>query len=129
MNEFDQYVKQTLKVKHYIRYADDFVILSRDKEGLTQNLQSIGGFLRDILQLELHPQKVSINTFASGVDFLGWVHFPHHRVLRTVTKKRLISRYSKLNESSYQGLLSHGDAYGLSQSLSLATSTRNSKLY
>jgi retron-type reverse transcriptase len=119
MNEFDHYVKQTLKVKHYIRYADDFVILSHDRNELTENLQSIGGFLRDVLQLELHPQKVSINTFASGVDFLGWVHFPTHRVLRTSTKRRVISRYSKINKSSYQGLLSHGDAYGLSQSLFL----------
>ena len=114
MNEFDQYVKHTLKVRYYIRYADDFVILSHSRVELTENLQSIGGFLRDVLQLELHPQKVSINTFASGVDFLGWVHFPHLNVLRTVTKRRVISRYSKINKSSYQGLLSHGDAYGLS---------------
>ena len=34
MNEFDQFMKHKLKVKYYIRYADDFVILSRDKSGL-----------------------------------------------------------------------------------------------
>ena len=31
MNEFDQFVKRELKVKYYIRYADDFVILSEEK--------------------------------------------------------------------------------------------------
>ncbi len=117
MNEFGQYLKQTLKVKYYIRYADDFVLLSDNRDELIENLQSIGGFLESKLKLTLHPQKVSISTFASGVDFLGWVHFPHHHVLRTVTKRRVILRYSKLNESSHQGLLCHGDAYGFSQEL------------
>ncbi len=34
-------------------------------------------------------------TTNSGVDFLGWVHFPHHRVLRTATKKRMLRRIKK----------------------------------
>lgn len=46
-------------------------------------------FLRKKLQLEMHPNKVFIKTLASGVDLLGWVHFPTHRVLRTATRKRL----------------------------------------
>jgi len=32
MNEFDQFAKHVLKIKYYIRYADDFVILSTDKD-------------------------------------------------------------------------------------------------
>ena len=34
MNEFDQYIKQNLKVKNYVRYTDDFVLVSSDKEYL-----------------------------------------------------------------------------------------------
>ncbi len=34
MNEFDQYIKHTLKSKYYIRYADDFVLLSHNKRVL-----------------------------------------------------------------------------------------------
>ena len=41
MNEFDQFVKHKLKAKHYIRYADDFVILSHDKNYLLKTLPSL----------------------------------------------------------------------------------------
>ena len=118
MNEFDQFVKHKLKAKYYIRYADDFVILSHDKKALEQTLQSVEAFLQDRLKLRLHPDKVSITTFASGVDFLGWVHFPGHRVLRTATKKRMLRRLEERKGSdgeeamreSYAGLLGHGNA-------------------
>src|SRR3989338_6011649 len=115
MNEFDQFIKQNLKIKYYIRYADDFVVMSRDKEELESLLLKIRIFLKERLRLELHPNKVSISTLASGVDFLGWVHFPHHRVLRTVTKKRMFKNLKNNNKpevlQSYLGLLSHGNTY------------------
>lgn len=114
MNEFDQFIKHHMKPKYYIRYADDFVILSQDKSLLEELLPKIADFLSERLKLDLHPDKVSIRTFASGVDFLGWVHFPNHRVLRTVTKKRMLKGVLK-NEGkretvqSYLGLISHGN--------------------
>lgn len=118
MNEFDQFVKHTLKCKAYIRYADDFVLLSRDREELKRLLSRIEAFLRNDLHLELHPDKVSIRTLASGVDFLGWVHFPDHRVLRTTSKRRMLRRIKEgegKEESiqSYLGLLTHGNSYTL----------------
>ncbi|RJQ34270.1 hypothetical protein C4568_02905 [Candidatus Parcubacteria bacterium] len=119
MNEFDQYMKHKLKAKHYIRYADDFVILSRDKQELQRIGRYIALFLRQRLKLELHPDKVFIKTFASGVDFLGWIHFPDHRVLRTSTKRRMVKRTEGADEESptlrsYLGLLKHGNAGKLS---------------
>jgi retron-type reverse transcriptase len=117
MNEFDQYVKHRLKAKYYIRYADDFVVMSRDKRYLEDLLIQIKFFLKDNLLLDLHPDKVFIKTLSSGVDFLGWVHFPKHRVLRTVTKRRMLKNLenntSKETLQSYLGLLSHGSAYDL----------------
>ncbi len=122
MNEFDQYMKRVLKAKYYIRYADDFVILSRDRKHLKEILIQIEIFLIEKLKLQLHPDKVFIETLASGVDFLGWVHFPKHKVLRTITKKRM---FKKLKDNpkeetvqSYLGLLSHGDTYKLIDYLS-----------
>ena len=115
MNEFDQFVKHELKVKQYIRYADDFVFLSHDHAWLEELLPKIRGFLHERLCLELHPDKVSIKTLASGVDFLGWVHFPGHRVLRTATKRRGFRGVEKSEGkyeilASYLGLLKHGNA-------------------
>jgi hypothetical protein len=67
--------------------------------------------------LSLHPDKVSIETFASGIDFLGWVHFPHRRILRTATKRRMLRRLSQSPSAetpiSYLGLLGHGNTYKL----------------
>jgi len=122
MNEFDQFMKHRMKAKCYIRYADDFVILSRNKEELVKTFQSIERFLQEELQLELHDYKTSTATFSSGVDFLGWVHFPAHRVLRTVTKRRMHKRIIEAEGKtevvkSYLGLLSHGDTHGLEEKL------------
>lgn len=124
MNEFDQFVKHKLKVKHYIRYADDFVFLSNDKQWLESILPQISIFLEEKLKLSLHPDKVFIKTLASGVDFLGWVHFPDHRVVRTVTKRRMWKRIAEMDwkeESvqSYLGLLSHGNAKKLLKTLNI----------
>ena len=124
MNEFDQFVKHKLKEKYYVRYADDFVFLSDDKKHLENLIPRIQDFLREKLKLELHPNKLYIKTIASGVDFLGWVLFPDHRILRTVTKKRMF-RGIKLKEEkeetmqSYLGMASHGNGYKLREKIKI----------
>jgi RNA-directed DNA polymerase len=129
MNEFDQYVKHKLKAKHYIRYADDFVIFSQNKEWLETTLGKISYFLSDKLKLNLHPDKVFIKTLASGVDFLGWVHFSHHRVLRTSTKHKMFRklRHNPKREvtASYLGMLKHGNALKLKQKVVDLSISRN----
>ncbi len=121
MNEFDQFVKHRLKAKYYIRYADDFVLLSENKNWLEEHVPKMAEFLRCRLKLSLHPDKLFIKTFASGVDFLGWVHFPTHRVTRAVAARRMLKRIedNPTNDTlqSYLGMLSHGDGYRLSQKL------------
>ena len=119
MNQFDQFVKHKIKAKYYIRYADDFVILLNDKKWLEEILPYINNFLLTSLQLQLHPNKISITTLASGVDFLGWVHFPTHRVLRTTTKRRMFKNIennpSKETIQSYLGMLGHGNTRKLKE--------------
>lgn len=114
MNSFDQFVKHRLKVRHYIRYADDFVFLSEDRTWLSDRLPLIHDFLSEKLRLTLHPDKVSLRTSASGVDFLGWVHFPDHRVMRPATKRRMLRRLvahpTEETLQSYLGLIRHGNA-------------------
>lgn len=121
MNEFDHFMKQKIKVKYYIRYADDFVILNNDKEYLLSTLKQIQIFLKERLLLNLHPQKVHIATVASGIDFLGWVHFPYNRVIRTSTKKRIQKAIktglNNQSKASYIGLLKWGNAHRLSKKL------------
>ena len=114
MNEFDQWVKHKLKATYYIRYADDFVFLSEDRDWLGSIIPHVRQFLADRLNLTLHPNKIFLKTVASGVDFLGWVHFFDHRVLRTATKRRMFRRIrdhpTDETVQSYIGLLRHGNA-------------------
>ena len=117
MNEFDQHVKRKLKIKYYIRYADDFVFMSYNREELGVVRQVACDFLTQRLKLSLHPNKVFLTTLASGVDFLGWVHFPYHKVLRTVTKRKMMRRVNEKNVASYVGLLTHGNAWRLQEEM------------
>ena len=66
--------------------------------------------------------KIFIQTVASGVDFLGWVHFPDHQVLRTTTKKRMFRNIKARDGKeetvqSYLGLMSHGNSWKLRQKI------------
>ena len=121
MDEFDQFVKHKLKIKYYIRYADDFVFLSRSRKSLEDLIPQISHFLEANLGLSLHPDKLFIKSLSSGLDFLGWVNFPNHRVLRTVTKRRmtrnLTDNPSKESLSSYLGMLRWGNTHKLQKKI------------
>ena len=133
MNEFDQFVKHTLRVKHYARYTDDFTIISSDQEYLRNLIALIESFLHERLALELHPQKVTIRKYSQGIDFLGYVLLPHHTRVRSVTKRRMVRKLSERLEAykageikeetlygslrSYLGVVSHANGYGLTEKI------------
>lgn len=121
MNEFDQFMKHKLKVHYYIRYADDFVILHESKEYLISLIPKISEYLDKQLRLSLHDNKVFIKTASQGVDFLGWVHFPNHRVLRTTTKRRIFrklkEKHTQESLAAYLGILKHGNTYKLTKKI------------
>lgn len=131
MNELDQFIKHVLKIKYYVRYTDDFIIIHQDRDYMKEITASIQNFLSEKLRLALHPEKILIRKFYQGVDFLGYVNFPHHIVLRAKTRKRVIRKIKQkvmdykqgfvtrknLDTSlqSYLGVLSHADAYQLTK--------------
>ena len=133
MNELDQFVKNTLKVRCYIRYTNDFVVVHQDENYLRDILERITEFLKDKLKLSLHPNKVSIRKYRQGVDFLGYVTLPKARVLRTRVKHRIFNKLKervlqfkmgKINETtllqsfnSYMGVLSHADSHKLEKEI------------
>ena len=124
MNEIDQFAKHKLKAKYYLRYADDFVLFCDNRAWLAEQIPEIRSFLQEKLHLILHPKKLSIGTLCSGVDFLGWIHFSDHRVLRTSTKNRMSRRIKENPKTpvyhSYMGLLSHGNARILQNKIATA---------
>lgn len=133
LDDFDKFVKQTLKVKYYIRYADDFIILHEDKEYLESLVSPVNEFLKEKLDLEIHQNKVVFRKFRSGVDFLGYIIFPYFILPRTRTKRRALRKIKEkvrdykegkitreqLNSTiqSYLGYLGHANTYKFRQNL------------
>jgi retron-type reverse transcriptase len=129
LNELDQFIKRILRVKNYLRYTDDFILMSRDKGELERALPLVRDFLTNHLALELHPTKVTFRKWHQGVDFLGYVHFPYFQVIRTNTKKRIFRKLRKRLEElqtgeidnetfsqslqSFLGVLSHSRSRGI----------------
>ena len=81
LNALDQFVKHTLKVRHYVRYVDDFVLLADTPEQLCQWHQQITQFLHTRLRLRLKDGH-RLASLQHGVDFLGYVIYPQHRLVR-----------------------------------------------
>ena len=133
MNELDQFIKRELHIKNYVRYTDDFIIVSTDKAELEKLLAPIEKFLQEKLKLGLHPDKVQLVKYRKGIDFLGYVQFPYHRLMREKSEQRMMRKIShagylyqhgaidevRMNAilQSYFGVLSHADAYRLSENL------------
>jgi len=131
LNELDQFMKRNLGTHYYLRYADDFIVASRDREYLLSLIPKIKMFLAKRLKLDLHERKIVIRPAWQGIDFLGFVIFPHHIVIRTRTKKRMLrqlktskqlyengattSELCQASLQSYLGMLTHCRAHRLSQ--------------
>lgn len=128
LNELDKYVKETLKVKYYLRFMDDFVILEKDKEKCKEILKKIEIFLTNELHLKLNP-KTRIYPNKMGVNFCGYRIFETHILVRNRSKKkikkdikkwnylylnnRLNKKKQELSFNSWLSHVSHADSYNL----------------
>ncbi|MCC6934380.1 MAG: group II intron reverse transcriptase domain-containing protein [Candidatus Yanofskybacteria bacterium] len=128
LNELDRFVKHDLGCRYYLRYCDDFLILSRNFSELGLCRDWIAGFLSSSLGLALHSDKVRIRKYSQGIDFLGYVVRPHHTVLRTRTKRRMLARISAHNALSYFGMLKHCDSHKLECILEAALRQRSRRM-
>jgi len=90
LNELDQFIKHRLKVRHYVRYVDDFIILAKDKEYLHEICQKLRNFLGNELYLKLEARKTHINKISFGVDFAGYVAFKRHTRVRSRNYRRFM---------------------------------------
>lgn len=88
LNKLDQFVKHDLKAKYYVRYMDDFIILSEDPAELRRLLIEIENFLCRELRLELNP-KTTILAAKNGINFVGYIHYADHKKIRKAAMRRL----------------------------------------
>lgn len=95
---FDHWIKETKRVKYYWRYADDIVILASDKETLHELLHEIRAYMRDNLKLKVKRNYQVFPVDSRGIDFLGYVFYHTHTLLRKSIKQALCRRVAKLNK-------------------------------
>jgi len=132
LNKLDEYIKYELRIKYYIRYMDDFIILHESK----QYLHEVKGKIKLLfasMELTLHPKKANIFPITLGIDFLGYRIFNNHRLIRKSTAKRFlkntkiklkkynsrIMNFDKLMESfnSWEAYMDHANSHHLKKSL------------
>lgn len=106
LNELDQFVKHTLKVKYYLRYCDDFIILDTNRDILSEHIQRINLFIQNELGLYLHPHKIIIRKCTQGIDFLGYVVLPDNTILRTKTRNRILRKIRLAHEQLNKNFMS-----------------------
>ena len=129
LSYFDHWLKEEVKVKYYFRYADDIVILSDSKEHLRKVLILIKIYLKHILNLEIKSNYQVFPVDSRGIDFVGYVFYHTHVLLRKSIKTKmfnLIQKYKSkkisrdeliIRMQSYFGWLKHCNSKHLLQKI------------
>jgi len=132
LNPFDHFVKNTLRVKNYVRYVDDFALFSDSREFLQDARQAIEENLAT-LRLKIHPVKSQLFETRHGANFLGFRVLPDRIRVRTENLRRARQRLRRLHAEYAIGKLSlkeltqslqgweahlkHGDTWQLRQQI------------
>ncbi|MES9905747.1 MAG: reverse transcriptase domain-containing protein [Sedimenticola sp.] len=139
LNRLDQFVKHRLKCRHYLRYCDDFVLLSTNPDELATWREAIQAFLEEELLLKLNDKRERLRPVSDGIDFLGYIVRREYRLVRRRVVGNLFAKLSVFERelvgetsgrrmlrfdvevldrlhavlSSYLGHLSHANSYRL----------------
>jgi RNA-directed DNA polymerase len=136
LHELDFFMKQTCGIRSYVRYNDDFFIVSADKDFLINIAKRIQEFLADNLKLSMPDNKVLITKLSDGVDILGAVAFPYGLVPRRRVKRAALAVANKASKTgynttigkqlnSYIGLLGQSKSFLLRERLRLSIGANN----
>lgn len=133
LQDFDHFIKEQLHAKCYVRYVDDFVLLSSNKKELHKSLKAISDYLETIgLKLKGNYQVFRfIYTDKNGkehgrfIDFMGYrfyrdkvilrrkLFFKMMRKFKTVSKLKIIDIHSARQVTCYMGYIKHTNSYRL----------------
>ena len=105
LNLLDHYIKRELKIKHYIRYVDDFVLVGLDKSEANCLKVKIEKFLKDNLELEL--SKFRIAKIKQGCNFVGFRTWQSMKFIRKHTLHNFSKAVKKGKQDSIISILGH----------------------
>lgn len=103
LHEADMYAKQTLKIRHYIRYMDDILLFSLSKTELRDWQMKLTAFLYENLYLTVNPRKVRVYPARLGVDFVGYVLYSDSKRVRASSVRRFRRRFNKKLHALLEG--------------------------
>jgi len=106
LNALDHFIKDTLRVKHYIRYMDDIVVFSDSRASLKGMRELIAKFLSDKLGLRLKDKATLLNTSLHGLPFLGYRVFPGIIRIRRENLARIRKRLEDKLQQFRKGIIS-----------------------
>lgn len=150
LNGFDHFVKETLHIRNYLRYVDDFLLFSGDRQQLVEAKAAIAAYL-STLRLQLHSVKSQLFETQHGLNFVGFRILPLGNAfpkdirirVRNDNLQRSRQRLKNLQQAydagqmelsdlvrrlqSWEAHLKHGDTYRLRQSIFEGVVFRRSK--
>ncbi len=98
----DHYVKESLKIKAYVRYMDDIVLWHNDRATLIKAGLQLRQYSENRLKLELKP--FCINRSVQGLPFLGYLLYPDKIRLAHRSRARFIKKMKVYNNKLDSGL-------------------------
>lgn len=126
LQDLDHFIKEQLKIKHYIRYMDDMVLFSNNKKELRKCKYAIDEFLaKEHLKIKENWQL--FKTESRPLDFLGYRFYRGYTTLRKSNFLRIKRRIKKISKKekmsykdasaimSYNGWIVHADSYNYTQ--------------
>jgi len=99
LSYFDHWLKEEKRVKYYYRYADDIVILNGNKAYLHELFKDIDAYLSTSLKLKIKDNYQVFPVDSRGIDFVGYVFYHSHVLMRKTIKKRFCRKAAKLNKN------------------------------
>ena len=107
----------------YYRYCDDVVILAPDKKSLWKMRDRYVNAIERI-GLEVKPSE-AVRPLSQGLDFLGYVHYGTHSLLRKRIKQNAARKLARVKSrkrrqaviGSFKGMACHADCINLYETL------------
>lgn len=104
LDGLDHYIKRTLRVKHYVRYVDDMVLILPTREEALKARDAIIAYLKTV---DLELSKWRLQPITRGINFAGLRTWPTHRLIRKRSLKTFGKALKTQNTVSLTSILGH----------------------
>lgn len=107
LNELDQFAKHQLKIKYYLRYVDDLLLFHHNHKQLKIWKRQLDQFLKEKLKLEFHPQKTIFQHIHKSINFIGFIIYPNHTLIRNRAVRKFKNKLWLFNQKILNMNLEH----------------------